>query len=117
MSAIRVKLISAKLHTGFMPTVTKPDKRYKKGYRVISEGYTNYQLRLRTTNPKGQLRVGQTVQTPWGQYRVIINNFLSLDGESEMIQCCMVEKGCDFEFNAEFDILPLVFTIGEGSVR
>lgn len=113
---MRVKLISAKLRTGFVPEKTKPDKRYKSGYRVISEGYSTYIIHLTTTNPRGELRIGQTVRAPWGNFRVVSTNFLPLDGEVNMIQLQSMYQGNDFEFNAEFDLLPLAFAIGEGSI-
>lgn len=112
---MRVKLISANVLTGFIPEVTKPDKRYKKGYRVISEKRNTYQIKLKTTNPKGELRLHQNVQAPWGLFRVVGKNFTMPDGELEMIQCRAIEYGNNLEFNAEFDILPLGFTVGEGS--
>lgn len=113
---MKVKLISAKLKTGFVSEKTKTDRRFKKGYRVISKGYSTYELKLKCTNPNGGLKMANSVSTPWGQFMVVKLNFLPIDGEAELIQLMACEIGNDFEFLPEFDVVLLAETFGEGSI-
>lgn len=112
---MKVKLITISLQTGHVPEVSKADKRFKKGYRIISEGFMTYQMRMRLGNPNGQFRISENIRTSYGMFRVIATNFLPIEPEMDLLQCKMIEKGSSFEFNAEIDIMSAGYTIGEGS--
>lgn len=112
---MKVKLISAKLTTGHVAGIQKPDRRFKTGFRLIGEPYMTYSLSLRLSNPKGQFRVGEMVRTQYGNFRVVATNFLPLDGEMDLISVYASMKGSDFELNAEVEIMSAGFMVSEGS--
>lgn len=112
---MKVKLISAKLTTGHSPEKTKSDKRFKSGFRVIEEGYMTYTLGLKLGNTKGYFRVSDTVQTPYGLFRVVSCNFLPVDPEMVLISVYAWSKGSEFEFTQEIDVSMAARPFSEGS--
>lgn len=112
---MRVKLLSANLRTGYSPGNTKPDRRFKTGVRIISEPYMTYSLTLRVTNPLGRFRLGDRVRTQYGNFQVNMLNSLTTDGEINLISVFAVEKGDNFEFTPELDILYMASWAAESS--
>lgn len=112
---MKVKLISAKLTTGYCKGKTKPDRRFKTGVRIISEPYMYYNLTLRLTNPGGRFRVSENILTQYGAFRVVSCNFLPLDGEMELRQLYATLPGHTFEFNAEIEVASAGFVCGESA--
>ena len=112
---MKVKLISAQLTTGNIPEQRVPDRRYKRGYRVVSESQMTYLLRMRLSNPNNQFRIGENVRTHYGIFKVINVNKMVEGGEIQLLQHYSRLVGNEFEFNAEIDVMSAGYSVGEGS--
>lgn len=111
---MKVKLISVNVAIGHTNEITTPDRRFKKGYRVLTPEHTGYQLKFRLSNPDGRFRTHENIITEYGYFRVVsIDNSI---GCMDIMQCKMIEIGNNLNFNAEIDIRSGGFTAGEGSV-
>lgn len=111
---MRVRVISIKLHTCHIFQKGIADRRFKTGYRVLPKDEMGYQMDLHLYNPDMYFRIGQTVWALNTKFIVVATD--NAQSPSMVLrQCKAVEEGNDFNFTAEIDVLPLHFTIGEGS--
>ncbi len=112
---MKVKLIIAKVKTGFSPEVTMSDKRYKRGYRILQEAYMTYSLHLCLENPGFYFRVGDAVRTEYGLFRVVSRDLVNEEPKMNLISFHPYNTGNKFEFSHEIDVSLSVRAHIEGS--
>lgn len=112
---MKVKLISANLNTRHISIKGIVDRRFKTGYRIMPKDYMGYELALHLYNPDNYFRRGQIVWTLNTQFMVIETDS-SMSPSMVLRQCMATERGNEFTFTSEIEVLLLRFTVGEGSI-
>jgi hypothetical protein len=111
------KLEILKFNFNLMPgmkDITKPDKRYSIGYRVVGQKpVTRYGISI-TTKTVMDIRAGQSIFTNLADFRCVAKSDDSMEFRSHK---AVYEAGETIELSTVLDYLPGPYVVGEGSTR